>query len=61
MPKFCDSCGAPLGEAKRFCTACGAPILGREEGAPAEKSEKEEDSRRSCARCGAPLEDDAVF
>ena len=61
MPKFCDSCGAPLGEAKRFCTACGAPILGREEGAPAEKSEKEADSRRSCSRCGAPLEDDAVF
>ncbi|HWQ59497.1 MAG TPA: zinc-ribbon domain-containing protein [Clostridia bacterium] len=26
MPKFCENCGTPLGDAKRFCSQCGAPI-----------------------------------
>lgn len=61
MPKFCDSCGAPLGEAKRFCTACGAPILGREDARAETSREKREEPRRACAFCGAPLEDGAAF
>ena len=61
MPKFCDSCGAPLGEAKRFCTACGAPIL-RSENTPGETPPaSREEPRRACASCGAPLEDGAAF
>lgn len=24
--RFCDACGAGIGEAQRFCTACGAPV-----------------------------------
>ena len=62
MPKFCDSCGEPLGEAKRFCPACGAPILGREAGPPAENPDKSKrEQRRACARCGASLENDAAY
>lgn len=61
MPRFCDSCGAPLGEAKRFCTACGAPILGAEESAPAEKPTQKKRELRSCACCGAELEEDAAY
>jgi hypothetical protein len=32
MPKFCSSCGAPLGEGVKFCLKCGTAVLA----APAE-------------------------
>lgn len=24
--KYCENCGAPIGETARFCTQCGAPV-----------------------------------
>lgn len=55
MAKFCDNCGAPLGDAKRFCGDCGAPITGRVEGVEAKRDV------RVCHTCGAVLPDDAHF
>lgn len=55
MPKFCDNCGAPLGDAKRFCGDCGAPIAGREESVEAKPE------ARICRTCEAVLPDDAYF
>ena len=62
MPRFCDSCGAPLGEAKRFCTSCGAPILGTEEStSTTNHAPQEEGPRNSCACCGASVDTDAAY
>lgn len=55
MSKFCDNCGAPLGDAKRFCGDCGAPIAGRAE------PERETPPERLCDACGAVLPGDARF
>jgi hypothetical protein len=58
MPKFCDNCGAPLGDAKRFCGDCGAPILRRE---GEEEARPEGSDVRACKNCGSALADDALF
>lgn len=57
MPKFCDACGALLGEAKRFCPSCGAPILGTT--TPARPDDG--NSQGVCERCGSPLGKDALY
>lgn len=63
MPKFCENCGAPLGNAKNFCGDCGAPIPQtdaemHEFDVPAVPLPKVE---RTCARCGAILPEDALY
>lgn len=55
MPKFCDNCDAPLGDAKHFCGDCGAPIAGRA------KPARETLPERLCDACEAVLPDDARF
>ena len=57
MPKFCDACGALLGEAKRFCPSCGAPILGS---APPARPD-DGSSHGACERCGGPIKKDALY
>ena len=58
MPKFCDNCGAPLGDAKRFCGDCGAPIAGRVGEADAPEKSR---AAHVCKNCGGALDNDACF
>jgi hypothetical protein len=58
MPKFCDNCGAPLGDAKRFCGDCGARILGQGGETEALRGSS---ALRTCKNCASILAEDALF